>query len=32
MKKGNKQKIDLVSKKGIKKNYYREIEREIIYV
>ena len=27
-----KQKIDLVSKNGIKKNYYQEIEREIIYV
>ena len=27
-----KRKIDLVSKKGIKKNYYRQIEREIVYV
>ena len=27
-----KQKIDLVSKNGIKKKYYREIEQEIIYV
>jgi predicted nucleotidyltransferase len=25
-------KVDLVSKKGIKEAYYREIEREIIYV
>ena len=27
-----KRKIDLVSKKGIKKNYYQQIEREIVYV
>ncbi len=27
-----KRKIDLVSKKGIKKKYYREIENEIVYV
>ena len=25
-------KVDLVSKKGIKKNYYKEIEPEIIYI
>ena len=27
-----KRKIDLVSKKGIKKNYYQQIESEIVYV
>jgi len=27
-----KQKIDLVSKNGIRKNYYQHIEREIVYV
>jgi predicted nucleotidyltransferase len=27
-----KRKVDLVSKKGIKDKYYREIENEIIYV
>lgn len=27
-----KRKVDLVSRKGIKKNFYKEIEREIIYV
>ena len=25
-------KVDLVSKKGIKKNYYKQIEKDIIYV
>jgi predicted nucleotidyltransferase len=27
-----KRKIDLVSRKGIKKNYYQQIESEIVYV
>ena len=27
-----KRKVDLVSKNGIKANYFKEIEREIIYV
>lgn len=27
-----KRKVDLVSKKGIKDKYYREIEKEIVYV
>lgn len=27
-----KRKVDLVSKKGIKDKYYREIENEIVYV
>lgn len=27
-----KRKVDLVSKNGIKKNFYNEIEREIVYV
>ena len=27
-----KRKVDLISKNGIKKDYYREIEREIVYV
>ena len=27
-----KRKIDLVSRKGIKKNYYQQIEGEIVYV
>ncbi len=27
-----KQKVDLVSKKGIKENYYKVIEPEIVYV
>ena len=27
-----KRKVDLVSKNGLKKNFYKEIEREIVYV
>ncbi len=27
-----KRKVDLVSRNGIKKNFYKEIEREIVYV
>ena len=27
-----KRRVDLVSRKGIKKNFYKEIEREIVYV
>lgn len=27
-----KRKVDLISKNGVKKNFYKEIEREIVYV
>jgi predicted nucleotidyltransferase len=27
-----KRKVDLISKNGVKQNFYKEIEREIIYV